>query len=470
MRLYFGGGEAPSLRNRLIDSGVTSIAINFSGLMPRLNAEYNWPSWEKFPDDVHVMLDSGGWAHSMDPTTMTDEEREVYLQALLKVVVQNIDRLDFVTEYDFVPWGFDLVKQGRTEFFERLEYGKFCPVWHPEWEELEELAAEYPLVGIPGSALRGEGGEQVAKRIAAAHFKTSAEFIGLGVTTTDLVKRARLGGVTSNSWTSSMRYGETVLWRNHTIERHRHDNREDVVRANRNLIQEAGVDPDEVIGGESDPLARLAIWSWMSWEKWLNGVVPQVTDTPPPPAKEIKPVEPVDIEPAHKWDGEVEEGLKLLPILSTEQTEDTGSFTLTTKQTSARVCNTCTIASYCPEFKADNSCAFSIPVELRDKGQLLGVMRTLLEMQAKRTMFSAFAEELEGAGPSKTTSREMDRFFEMAEKAKNITDDRDFMRISVEAHASGGVLSRLFGAKVGEQTRAIPPVSTDAVIAEVLDD
>jgi hypothetical protein len=132
------------------------------------------------------------------------------------------------------------------------------------------------------------------------------------------------------------------------------------------------------------------------------------------------------------------------------------------------------LASRCPQFQENAECAFSLPVEIRTKDQLNAALRGLVEMQVGRVMFGRFAEELEGQGLDPALSAELDRTFNLIEKFKNINDTRDTVRFEVEARGSSGVLSRLFGAKAGEQARALPnggmsEEATNAMYAEIID-
>jgi hypothetical protein len=99
----------------------------------------------------------------------------------------------------------------------------------------------------------------------------------------------------------------------------------------------------------------------------------------------------------------------------------------------------------------------------------------MLEMQASRVMFARFAEELEGQGIDTTLSTEMERLFKMVERFKDISDTREFVRMEIETRSGAGVLSRLFGSKVGESTKEFPPAmhvyqhEIDAYAAEIID-
>jgi hypothetical protein len=101
-------------------------------------------------------------------------------------------------------------------------------------------------------------------------------------------------------------------------------------------------------------------------------------------------------------------------------------------------------------------------------------MKALLEMQVGRVMFARFAEELEGQGLDSSLSTEIDRVFNLVEKMARISDNREMLRIEVETRGSSGVLSRLFGQKVGETSKMLPngglsEEATDALYADVID-
>jgi hypothetical protein len=132
------------------------------------------------------------------------------------------------------------------------------------------------------------------------------------------------------------------------------------------------------------------------------------------------------------------------------------------------------LASRCPQFQENTECAFSLPIEIKTKDQLNAAMRALVEMQVGRVMFARFAEEMEGQGIDTSLSAEMDRVFAMVEKMRSIKDSRDTVSFTMEARGSSGVLSRLFGAKAGEQARQLPnggydEQATNDMYADIID-
>jgi hypothetical protein len=136
-----------------------------------------------------------------------------------------------------------------------------------------------------------------------------------------------------------------------------------------------------------------------------------------------------------------------------------------------RACNNCFLASRCPAFQRDSSCAFKIPVEIRSKDQLQALMRTVIEIQGQRVLFARFAEEIEGQGLDGNVGAEMDRLFKSLQAMKDVNDTRDVLRLEMEARGNAGMLTRLFGRDVGETARALPiPVPSEEVMRRGFDE
>jgi hypothetical protein len=120
---------------------------------------------------------------------------------------------------------------------------------------------------------------------------------------------------------------------------------------------------------------------------------------------------------------------------------------VTSQSSSLRQCNTCFVASNCPAFKADNLCAFKLPVEVKTKDQLKALINAIIEMQGQRVAFARFAEEMNGGYPDPNVSQEIDRLFKLIKTTKDLDDSQSFIRMTVESKSSSGVLSALFGDK-----------------------
>jgi hypothetical protein len=95
--------------------------------------------------------------------------------------------------------------------------------------------------------------------------------------------------------------------------------------------------------------------------------------------------------------------------------------------------------------KPNSSCAFNLPVEVKTKEQLKGLLNAIIEMQGARVAFARFSEELNGGYPDPNTSQEIDRLFKIVKQLKELEENKEFIRITAERQTSGGVLSALFG-------------------------
>jgi hypothetical protein len=135
---------------------------------------------------------------------------------------------------------------------------------------------------------------------------------------------------------------------------------------------------------------------------------------------------------------------------------------ITSGKVTIRSCNTCFVASNCPAFTPDTECAFDLPIEVKTQDQLKSMLQAMIEMQGSRIAFARYAEEVNGGYPDITVSKEMDRLFKFVESLKKLEENREFVKVSVERQASGGVLSALFGDRAGEALQIQPTPEADS--------
>jgi hypothetical protein len=101
-----------------------------------------------------------------------------------------------------------------------------------------------------------------------------------------------------------------------------------------------------------------------------------------------------------------------------------------------RQCDTCFVAANCPAFKPQSACAFNLPVEVKTKEQLKGLLNTIIEMQGSRVAFARYAEELNGGYPDPNTGQEIDRLFKLVNQMKELEENKEFIRITAERQTS----------------------------------
>jgi hypothetical protein len=288
----------------------------------------------------------------------------------------------------------------------------------------------------------------------------------------------RLDVVVSSAWLEAQRHGETQVWAGNKL--HRYPNSQKAEARQRHFadIERLGIDPEKVADDDPKESTRLAVVSWQEWEdrhaRRDNLVVLSSSPTNGQPVNVVSNQAALARPPVQPRHDSMLPTMALEPIQSRykdaegrEVIEETSS--LVVRAESSRACDTCYLARNCPAFNPGHACAYAIPVEIRTKDQLQAAMRALVEMQAQRVLFARFAEELDGQGVDATVSSELERFFRVLKDMRDVSDTRDVLRLEMEARAGAGVLSRLFGADVGHNARAVTvPMDADEVL-EVFD-
>lgn len=473
MKIYFGGAEKGSYRNMLLASNVTRFGVNLTHL----------PIPKKKILDLNEMFNGG--------------------EILLYVSEGDED----IARYDtFIREHADVLHTviGQPNYDGAWLGEKYVPIWNDpdDLERLAWLCQKHQRVAISDKAITNK----TVNRIKQLSARWGNHLIGM-TSKPDLIEHLPWESAVIVSWTSVIRYGETQIWDGHGLRRYPAQQKESARKKHRADITRLGFDFDAVMEDEVAVIGALAIESWKQWETRTFGGYDPVNDddeiefndpendaiiaiTPSTPTSQnvARGGSSIAITPVEKRH---ESERLLLPVMGVETITSMGSKTLDNEGESIdiapevttvlkynadplRQCNNCYLSSRCPSFKENSDCAFSLPIEIRTKDQLNAAMRALIEMQVGRVMFARFAEELEGQGLDPALSSEMDRLFNLVDKFKNISDNREMVRFEVEAKGSSGVLSRLFGAKVGEQTRQLPgggtgPEATDAMYAEIID-
>jgi len=446
MQIFFEGASNPTHRDRLIRYGAEAISYSWSSLVPRLPKTKPYQIHEHLPPDVEAMV-HGGTPH---------EDRDDH--GYHEFIAANIQRLSLAVEIDHEDH--ERVVLNRKEFWSHLPDNKAVPVWRPEHgqEEIEDLALRFRYVGIHERALGDDAVRRMVRTVAA---QQGLEILALGTTKVSDLTALPVTAATTSSWLSPEKYGELIVWTGTRLRRYSAKYFERGVKRHRSIMDEAGWDTEAVEQGDAETLCALAVASFMSMEQALADTEPMEEEAP---NTEVGGSE-VDVAPAdppQNTEVEPRADRKLLPILemfsrTEETTDENGNVTESKEVSSPRVraenlmqCNQCVLAAKCPAYKPGSDCAYDIPVRLRSTDDLNDVMSGLLEIQAQRAMFGRFSEMLEGGYPDPAISAEIDRFFKMTERFKDINDNRDQISIGIEAKANAGVLSRIFGSGVGD--------------------
>lgn len=477
MKIALSGGEKGTFRNILIANKAPRIALNLT--------QYNVPKTKVV--DLRELL---GGAEVYVYTSDGDEDTEKFDL----FIREHADEITTVI--------------GRPDYNGDWLGDKYVPLWNDDkdTERLAHLCQKYGRVAISDRAITAK----TLPRIKQLQQRWSVEYIGL-TSKVDTIEAVDWSSVIVASWTSVVRYGETQVWDGYGLRRYPSQKKESSRKKHRSDIVRLGIDYEAIQSDDVSECAKLAVVSWLEWEKHSQriGAYHPSTDSDEDEFEgaetggiaTITPINhsglfPVSDTPAiaiEPTQTRHESEQLLLPVIGVgrevsktssvgEDGEETLEIegvevnTITYAQSGVRNCDSCYLASRCPAFKEHSECAYKIPVEIRTKEQLRATLTAILEMQTSRVLFAKFAEELEGQGMDPALSAEMDRLFKLVKEFKDIEDTRDTFRFEVEARSGAGVLSRIFGSKAAEQTKQlsepIEPEDVDSYIlnADILDD
>ena len=487
MNIVFGGAEIPSNRKLLVEQcGVTHVGLSYWGLRKRgLPKTKEYLLSERFPDNVHVYVESGG--PQADEAQMTLGELTDYAGEYEHFVRINADRITAATELDSRALGTRFVVEQRRLFWEDFGEERFWPVWHHEagLESLLGLATQYPHIAIPGASVEAE--TTLSSRVRGLIAQYGTEFHALGLAKPDELRAIPFGTVSTLAWLSPMRRGETVVWDGSRLVRYPKRMKEQARKRLMAVCERAGLDYDLINADDNTEITRLAVWSYQQLEQRMDrkdipftviegGDSPELSDnrdilddpgsaetgvsvpdnkaiqggrlTPRDPAERVPlPVFDYQMKTVVESDGNGNDVLVDVPIVKSQ----TGTL---------RQCNTCFVSSNCPAFKPNSTCAFDLPIEVKTKDQLKGLLNAIIEMQGARVAFARFSEELNGGYPDPNVSQEIDRLFKLVKTLKELEDNREFVRMTVERQGAGGVLSALFGDRA-QALRELPSGGLD---------
>jgi hypothetical protein len=508
--IIFGGTEIPSNRTLLERNGVRSVMLNYWGLRKRgLPKTKAYLIGEHFFPDMRVWVDSG--ATQADKANLSTRELEQYIADYEEFIALNYDRIEGFTEFDSKVIGLPAVVQNRAVY---ENDPKLWVVWHKEYGQLilQKWAQEHPNIAIPYETIEAETSLSGVTRALQSRFGT--RFHGLAVAKPDNLRQIPFSTVTTLSWLSPMRRGETIIWDGTKLVRYPKKMKEQARPRYRAVVAKAGLDFDKFLADDTQEVTKVALWSYQQLESRLfesNG--DRVPDTNKPKLTKVKggkkpliadnsddtlytglmemvggssnnsdvgvrkdePVEliirdPEEVVPLPVFnyqmktivdiDDEGHEVLRDAPVVSSQMAP-------------LRQCNTCFVAASCPAFKENNTCAFNLPVEVKTREQLKSLLTAVIEMQGQRVAFMRFAEEMNGGYADPNVSQEMDRLFKLVKVVKELEENKEFIRITAERQSSGGVLSAIFGDRaqvLREMEQPLSEQDTTQIIRSAIED
>jgi hypothetical protein len=450
MHLYFAGAESPSHYKTLRTEGVTRVAVNITALSRRVQDLSAWASEERLGGLEWIL-------YADSPDTPWDAALTV-LQAATDAGCPP----DAIVGP--ISWGEDTFLKDSDLFFV------------PTWDGLDNAVLRYHLDTFAGTFLPDSTVDNTnAVRSASAASGPSSV---IGAITGRSKGLDNFDVVISSAWWAVQKHGETQVWDKGKLHRYNSQDKLAKRQQHRAAIEALGVSADAVIADDPAATARLAIRSWLKLE--------ENTKRPPVVVPTNLEADTVDIGVSPQGGSKVQrvasdrpEGRHLtLPVMGIEELEVThqdadGRDVVVTSQTlaintsSLRTCDNCSLSIQCPGYEAGSKCAYNIPVVIRSKDQLQGVLRATVEIQTQRVLMARFAEEITGT-PDPDTGREIDRLFNMVQKWKEIEDNRDTLEVSVKARGEMGMLSRLFGAKVGANAMTLDtPISSESITSRM---
>lgn len=451
MHLYFAGAEVPSHFSILQECGVTRMAVSASNLgrIAKGTDLVNWANrarlagldWVLYADSEHTQLST---------------------------VTQVLSGADVAPELVTGP------ADWYTSTFLQDSDLLFLPSWDGHDPALlREYMEDFEGVLLPDSVVDNP----TTVRVARAALPRMGTLAALSGRTKGL---ERFDMLISSAWWAVQKYGETQIWAGDRMVRMNSEDKATKRHRYADHIAALGVDVDAVLNDDPKETVRLAALSWLRLEQHLNSgrYVPAVEVEAAPSGPQqaplvANPAIPVSVPPLGRVATPGSKGRhQMLPVMGLTTTTNEGQTEsiLTVAGESMRQCTTCKLQLVCPSYTPGAPCAYAIPVTIRNKNELEGVLRALVEIQTQRILMGRFGEELLGE-PDAMVGIEMDRLFKMVERWRDIADGRDSLKVSIDAKggaAGMGVLSRLFGEKVGANaTMLANPIEADDVIEDM---
>ena len=491
MNIIFSGAEVGSNRTLLEGMKVESVGLNFYHLKKRgLPKTKVWLISEHFQPDMQVIIESG--AAQAEKDGLSKEELISLAAEYQEFLVNNADRALAFLEFDSVILGEEWCKSQRP-FFENDP--KLWVVWHEKYglPALKVYSEAYQNVVIPNAEIEAVTSLSALTRSHQRAFGT--QYHALGCAKPDNLRQIPFASASTLSWLSPMRRGETIVWDGQRIVRYPKRMKDQARPRYKKIVEDAGLDYLAFKADSTLEATRVAVWSYQQLEKSMDKKSPdfhiieggknsQVSDNSDTPllsgmmelmgvpsdnsgaeGRKVERSEVVERDPSEVTNLPVF-GYKMKTVI---EKDEQGNDILKdvpvihNQSTSLRQCDTCFVASNCPAFKPQNTCAFNLPVEVKTKEQLKALLTAIIEMQGQRVAFMRFAEEMNGGYADPNVSREIDRLMKLVESVNEMGNAKESIQITATRQASGGVLSAIFGDRASQLRDLNQPVPEEQV-------
>ena len=449
MQFFFAGAEVASHLAVLRRCGVQRVAVNISNLTRSSQDLEHWATRERL-DGLEWVLYADGPQVPAGPALELLKGAEVQPE----IITGPVD------------W-YEGTWLAQTDLL-------FLPIWDAtDPTVLRDFTENYDGVTLPDNVVDNP----TAVRQARASINRLGQLAALTGRSKGI---ERFDTLVSSAWWAVQKYGETQVWASNRLVRLNAEDKRNKRERYSAAIQALGCDMDKIYVDDPTETVMLAVRSWLALEHHLSQghVHPAISDPVVTNGHSTAIRSSQVLAPGAVANGGLQTRHVTLPVISAHSIQEgEGEERITTIQVGAeslRQCNTCALALSCPMHTQNAACSYQIPVEIKTKPQLLNILKAITEIQTQRILMGRFAEEVQGEH-NPDLGKEMDRLFSMVERWRNIEDTRDTVKLSLEAkgdaQASMGVLSRIFGAKVGQNATLLEePMDSNEVIEEMIED
>lgn len=464
MILYYSGAELPTYRNLIKKSGVPGSSMNYMALRKRTKFKKPWLISNYFPEGHKIFVDSGcGSLNNKEENIYDNEELREIADHYYSWIDSNIESIQYYAEFDAMQLGKGYIESAR-ESRRDIYFDKFVPIWHESdgIQDLNHLAETYGRVGLLQTSIGGRDLVPLLNRMATS----GVQLHGLAMTKIDIMQSVKWSSVSSASWTTPQRYGDTIIWSHNQLKRYPKSMKSQARKKERSAFLTAGFDVEKINKDDPAELLSMALWSWEQLINSINkkhsrgvttsmnshdedfteedydevgGVVEKAQNTVPtatprdPSEKRIIPFLGFDIDVEKKRNK------------ATGEMEDVDVPKVKIRSESMRICDTCFLAGKCPMFEPGSTCAYDIPIVVETKEQLHALMNTMVSMQSQRVLFMKMAEDIEGGYADPNLSLEIDRLGKLIEKKHNIEQEGFSLTVTAKQSGEMNMVERIFG-------------------------
>jgi hypothetical protein len=438
--------------------------MSFLGLLKRTKTPEKWAVTKYFPEGHHLFVDSGCSTlnNSVEQKYTYDELRTI-ADNYYSWVGQNIESIELFSEFDALQLGTGYLEEMRNSFHD-LYYDKVLPIWRGDDStsgDLRELGERFGRVGVTQTTLNGRDLIPVLSRMASF----GIEIHGLAMTKPDIMQALPWTSVSSTSWTTPQRYGDTIIWSHNQLKRYPKSMKEQARKKEKAVIIRSGFDYDKIQANDPKELLRLSLWSWTQLENKINRKSTGVTSPMNSSDEDFTEFDYDDVGTVEKTPQnrvptarprEASERT-ILPLLNftvdtekkrnkdTGETEYVERSMIHVRSDSMRICDTCFLAAKCPMFENNATCAYDIPIQVETKEQMQSLMNALVSMQTQRVMFMKMVEDIEGGSADPILSAEIDRLGKLIEKKHTIEQEGFSLTITAKQQGEMSMVDRIFG-------------------------